>query len=36
MNAKNTIILFWNPEVSSFKIADYQRLLENIKKISYV
>ena len=31
MNTKNTIILFWNPEVSSFKIAAYQRLLENIK-----
>ena len=30
MNTKNTIILFWNPEVSSFKIAAYQRLLENI------
>lgn len=25
----NTIILFWNPEVSSFKIDDYQSLLEH-------
>ena len=31
METKNTIILFWNPEVSSFKIADYQTLLKNIK-----
>ena len=31
MKTKNTIILFWNPEVSSFKMGDYQRLLENME-----
>ena len=30
MKQKNTIILFWNPEVSNFKIDDYQRALENM------
>ena len=30
MKNRNTIILFWNPEVSSLKIGDYQRLLEDI------
>lgn len=28
---RNTIILFWNPEVSSFKLADFQELLENME-----
>ena len=31
MNTKNTIILFWNPEVSSFKVDAYQELLESIE-----
>ena len=31
MKKKSTIILFWNPEVSSFKMDAYQELLENIK-----
>lgn len=30
MKTKNTIILFWNPAVSSFKIDDYQELLESM------
>lgn len=31
MSTKNTIILFWNPEVSSFKTDAYQELLERIE-----
>ena len=30
MKTKNTIVLFWNPAVSSFKINDYQELLESM------
>lgn len=30
MKTNNTIILFWNPEVSSFKMNAYQELLEDI------
>lgn len=32
MKTKNTIILFWNPEVSSFKMEDFQQLLENMER----
>lgn len=27
----NTIILFWNPAISSFKLDDYQELIENLE-----
>lgn len=30
MKTKNTVILFWNPEISSFKVDAYQSLLEHM------
>ena len=33
---RNTIILYWNPEVSSFKLADFQELLEKLNDGEYL